>query len=764
MTYLHASLTGLNSIISLATLAGLSIGIVWGMLISFMPGVGGNVALVLLLPFMYKLSLPVALALLLGTHIATYFGGSITSITLDIPASAKSLPLCWDGYPLACSGKGAYALGASASASGIGGVCGAVALTVGIPVMRSLLDYLGPPEVLLLALLGAILIAILSSGNLTKGLLAFGVGIILSWVGQDPITGVDRLTFGSLYLSSGVPVADVAIGLFAVVQVMRLIAEPDRFRRGVRRPEQSAQVARARAGLRPNLGDLRGTRTSLHGLGAVLRHWKLELYMSTFGVLTGTVPGFGAPVAAVAAYGQAAQYSKSDVEFGLGAIEGVIAPQATESAAEGGGMLPLLSLGIPTHEQQAILLAAFVTLGIAPGPAMLSNHLPTVFSIIWLIVGASLAMMLIGLVFAKQFAKLTTIPKTTLIPLVLTVSVVGSFAVNGSFGDVVTTGVIGILGYFFWKFNYSRINLIIGLVLGPIIESNLHISTTLYGDGFMFKRPLAGAIFAAILLTIATWGVRVAKQGRRTADVPGDVPGDVPAGASRARGRGIASFKPRADGPTVAAVLLLVGFVVVALIARTYGSLTGGDLLLVSGVGAALALANLVRLVVHGQVEELGVGERLRSSGKGPVGRALKAPELVLVGTAPGHGEAAPSGSAADEPAAAATGGAVATGVELEVVETPGAPEPLEDTTAPARHAVIRAVATVGTFFLLAYLVGIVPATGLGFGLYGLVVRRKSIVYCAAVTVAVGMAVWLLFHFLINEYAPYVGFVHFLPS
>ena len=751
MTYLHASLTGLGSVLSIGTLIGLSAGIVWGMLISFMPGVGGNVALVLLLPFMYRLSLPVALALLLGTHIATYFGGSITSITLDIPASAKSMPLCWDGYPLACSGRGAYALGASASASGIGGVSGAVALTAGIPIMRSLLDYLGPPEVLLLAILGAILIAILSSGNLTKGLLAFAVGIIVSWVGQDPITGVDRLTFGSLFLSNGIAVADVAIGLFAVVQVMRLIAEPDKIRRGARRPEQSARVARAH--LRPSMQDFRGTDTSLHGLGAVVRHWKLELYMSVFGVLTGTVPGFGAPVAAVAAYGQAAQYSKSDVEFGLGAIEGVIAPQATESAAEGGGMLPLLSLGIPTHEQQAILLAAFVTIGIAPGPTMLSDHLPTVFSIIWLIVGASLAMMLIGLVFAKQFAKLTTIPKATLVPLVLTVSLVGSFAVNGRIGDVVTTAVVGILGYFFWKFNYSRINLIIGLVLGPIIESNLHISTTLYGDGFMFKRPLAGAIFATIILTLVAWGVRVGRE--RTRDRGGKA-----SGAEPARRRAAVTFRPKADGPTITAALILAALVAVALVARTYGSLTGGDLLLVSGAGIVLAVANLGRVLLGGQGEELGVGERLRSSGKGPVGRALQAPELALAAAAEGTTRGGSlAGSATESPSSVE-----AQELEREIEEIFDTPAEIAEATPPARYAVVRAIAIVAAFFALALLVGIVPATGLGFGLYGLVVRRKSLAYCLGVTVVVGSLVWLLFHFVVNAYAPYVGFVHFLPS
>ena len=734
MTYLHASLTGLGDLINFSTLIGLLIGIVWGMIISFMPGVGGNVAL----------------ALLLGTHIATYFGGSITSITLNIPASMKSMPLCWDGFPLATAGRGSYALGASASASGIGGVIGAIALTIGIPIMRSLLNYLGPPEILLLAVLGAILIAILSSGNLTKGMIAFAIGIILSWVGQDAITGVNRLTFGSLYLSNGIQVADVAIGLFAIVQVMRLISEPDRMR--VRPVPQTRRPRGERIALRERLRETDSPGTSLHGLGAVLRHWKLELYMALFGVFTGTVPGFGAPVAAVAAYGQAAQFSKSETEFGAGAIEGVIAPQATESAAEGGGMLPLLSLGIPTHEQQAILLAAFVTIGIAPGPAMLSTQLPTVFSIIWLIVGASLAMMLIGLLLARQFAKLSTIPTSTLVPLILTVATVGSFAVNGRIGDVITTGIIGIAGYFFWRFNYSRINLIIGLVLGPIIESNLHITTSLYGDGFMFKRPLAGGIALVTVVTLALWARRVVRD-RRDARRERIASGDAAAQRERA------GFHPKLNGATVTAVIMLGVFVAVAAIARTYSSLTGGDLFFVAGIGAVLSFLNLLRILRGEETEDMGVGERLRRSGKGSVGKALRSPQPAHEAPMAGR----PAGGGLEAAPALATS-AVATEIAESLEEVFESPEAEVRAEAPKSGMVLQAIATVAGFFALAYVVGIVPAAGLGFGLYNLVVRRQKLWYCLAVTLLVGVIAWLLFHFLVNAYAPYQGFVHFLPS
>lgn len=759
MSYIHASVSGIGSLINLGTLIGLFAGIVWGMLISFMPGVGGNVALALLLPFMYKLSIAPALALLLGTHIATYFGGSITSITLNIPASAKSMPLCWDGYPLARRGRGAYALGASASAAGIGGVIGAIALTLGIPIMRSLLNYLGPPEVLLLAVLGAILIAILSSGNLTKGLIAFGVGILLASVGQDPITGVDRLTFGSLYLSNGIQVADVAIGLFALVQVMRLMSE----RMKAVAPQRAERVAR---GVKMSLRErLAGEATPIHGLGAVLRHWKLEVYMALFGVLTGTVPGFGAPVAAVAAYGQAAQFSGDDDEFGDGAIAGVIAPEATESAAEGGGMLPLLSLGIPTHEQQALLLAAFVTLGIAPGPTMLTQHLPTVFSIIWLIVGASLAVMLMGLVLARQFAKLTIIPTHTLVPLVLSIAVVGSFAVNGRIGDVITTAVVGILGYFFWKYNYSRINLIIGLVLGPIIESNLHISTTLYGDAFMFKRPLSAGITVVIVGALAGWGYRVWRDRRLAVATAAENPVSVqprPQAGERVRAN---LAKP---GRLIAATALLATFIAVALIASTYSALTGGDVVLVASLGAALAAVNLGRLLFGEGGEEIGIGERLRKAKKPSDPKGVPAPARAFAG-APAP---APAGVPAPEPALALATGDLLTRVGVaEPITPPAAGEEADAVPAGARESVhpeaaglLRAMATVAGYLLLVLLGGVVPGVAFGFGLYALIVRRKPWWYALALVVGVGLIVWLVFHFVVNAYAPYQGYLHFIPT
>lgn len=759
MTYLHASADALGSIFTLAGLAGLFIGIGWGLLVSFMPGVGGNVAIALLLPFIFRLPVSEAIALLLGTHIATYFGGSITSIAMNIPASAKSVSLCWDGYPLARKGKAAYALGASATASSLGGVVGAVALTIGIPVMKRLLNVIGPPEVFVLAVWGVVIIAIFSSGDLLKGVIAGGLGVILSWVGESPITGVDRLTFGSTYLSLGIEFATAAIGLFAVAQAIRMLAEWRQQRTAERGLAPGERLADARV---PQ------SSTTWSGAGAVLKRWRLGLYMALFGVFTGTVPGLGAPVAAIAAYGQAAQMSKNRAEFGKGAVEGVIAPQATESAAEGGGMLPMLALGIPTHEQQAILLSAFVVLGLAPGPTMLTEHLNAVFAVIWIIVLASLIVGVIGLLAGRTLARLSTLSPSLLIPLILSIAIVGSFAINGRIDDSVSTILFGVVGYLCFKYNYSRVNLIIGFALGPIFETNLHLSTQLYGSNFVVRRPGAAILAALVLLTIIWWFWR----GRAKASL-------VEGAAANTDGR-----------PGWAAVAVSVGFVVVfaitTAVASSYSFLTGGIVLIVAAFSMALAVIN-ASLLLHSQLsrqrDEPSPDSRQFAALTPAAALASASNESATlqasrfgdggIATAERVHPGASAGDSAGEAGAARHGsgdghgedGAAARGQGRSLVDL--ALQRKKSRSASADkvkgYEVISAVVVVA-FLAVVLLLGITPGVGVAMGLYRyLAAPRRT--WRALVTAVVWGActsagAWILFHTLVNQYFPYKGILH----
>lgn len=506
-----AALQGLTALLSITVGIYFLLGITWGFAISFMPGVGGIVAISLLLPFIYRLSLPAALALLLGAHIATIFGSSITSIVLNVPGASKSVPLCWDGYPLAQKGQGVRALSASATSSAVGGVIGAAILAFAIPLLRPVLFAIGPGEIFLLAVLGLLVISVFSSGTLGKGLASAALGALISWIGLDPVSGISRFTFGSLTLQQGIPFPVAAIGVFAIAQAIKLLVAS----RNNSSDPGGARVKKINRSLVNDAANHSGQVTQ--GIRDVFQHKRLEVRMALFGVFCGVIPGLGAPVAAVGAYGQAAESGKEDDEipFGSGRIEGVMAPQATDGASEGGGMLPLLALGIPAHEQQAILLSAFIILGIAPGQQLVTHHLPLVFTIVWIIILGNLAVSIIGIGISPLLAKLTNLPTLVLGPVIISAGLIGAVAINGVAANAAMALGFGIFGYFMARYQYSRASFVVGFVLGPILESNLHIATSLHGNLFFVTSPLAAVLSLAILVVLVGTVRRSRRKARR---------------------------------------------------------------------------------------------------------------------------------------------------------------------------------------------------------------------------------------------------------
>jgi TctA family transporter len=263
------------------------------------------------------------------------------------------------------------------------------------------------------------------------------------------------------------------------------------------------------------------TSTVLEGIGDALRHWWLVARSSLLGLWIGVVPGVGASVGGIAAYAQAVQTSKTPERFGKGAVEGVIAPDATLGANEGGGLMPTLAFGIPGGESMAILLVVFIGLGIAPGPEMLTKHLDLVFSMVWIVVIANILVTIIGLLIAPYLARLPALHPNIMIPLVLSVCFMGAFATRGQIEDVVVAAIFGVLGYIMEKYHYSRANFVIGMVLATMIERNLHISLTLYGGDFLFTRPITLAMFIFILITTALPFVRSWRRKRSIAAAGG---------------------------------------------------------------------------------------------------------------------------------------------------------------------------------------------------------------------------------------------------
>jgi TctA family transporter len=433
--------------------------------------------------------------LLLGAHIATIWGGSVTSILFNVPGAAKSLALVFDGHPMTQQGQASRALGASAMAALLGGIIGAVFLAISIPIVRPVMLALGPSEYLMLALWGLTIIATFSEGSLLKGLIATALGIMIAFVGMDPITGTPRFWFEIIYLLDGISFPVAMIGLFAVAEMMKLYVKGETMVNRIAGAEQS---------------------TVLDGVKDTFRHWWLVVRSSLLGLWIGVLPGVGASVGGIAAYAQAVQTSKTPERFGKGAVEGVIAPDATLGANEGGGLMPTLAFGIPGGESMAILLVAFLSMGIVPGPQMLTSDLDLVFAMVWIIVIANVLTTLLGLSISGWLARLPMLNPNLMIPLVLSVCLFGAFATRGLIEDVVVAALFGVVGYYMDKYRYSRANFVIGMVLAEMIERNLHISLSLYGSDFLVTRPIALAMLAFIVITTALPFVRSRRRRQAT--------------------------------------------------------------------------------------------------------------------------------------------------------------------------------------------------------------------------------------------------------
>jgi TctA family transporter len=495
---LEAIVTGFLAVVTPQAILFMAIGVVYGIVIGILPGLGGIVAMALLLPFTFGYEVAAMLALLLSAHIATIWGSSVTGILFRVPGAAKSLASIFDGYPLTQQGQASRALGASAMAALLGGVFGAICLALSIPIVRPIMLFFGPPEYLMMALWGLTIIATFSEGSVLKGLIAACFGVLIAFVGMDPVTGTPRFTFDTVYLLDGISFPVAMIGLFAVSEMMKLFVKGG----SILDRDVSGENS-----------------TVMEGVKDAFRHWGLVLRSSLLGLWIGVLPGIGASVGGIAAYAQAVQTSKTPERFGKGAIEGVIAPDATVGANEGGGLMPTLAFGIPGGESMAILLIAFIGMGVTPGPEMLTKNLDLVFSMVWIVVLANLMTSLLGLAISPYLARLPSMNPNLMIPLVLSVCFLGAFATRGQWEDVIVAAAFGFLGYFMDRYHYSRANFVIGMVLADMIERNLHISLTLHGDYFIFTRPITLLMFIFVIFTTVLPFIRSWRKKRALTQV-----------------------------------------------------------------------------------------------------------------------------------------------------------------------------------------------------------------------------------------------------
>lgn len=500
---------GLRVFIELQPLLYMIFGTFFGFIIGFIPGLGGNFVLAVLLPFIYKMEPLAGLALLIGSFSPTPTGGSVSAILFGVPGTGQNAATVFDGFPLAQKGEAGRAIGAALTSSGLGGVIGAVILLLMIPVMKPIVLSLGPPEFFMLIMMGIIFIGFLGQGSAIKGILAGLLGLILSLVGMDVVTGETRYTFGQLFFWDGIKLVPVVLGLFAIAEMVDLVLT-------------GGSLAKFDSGVDDDRARKLSLAAVFTGVKDVFTHWMLFLRCSVIGTVIGIIPGLGGDVASFMAYGHGLQTGREKENFGKGAIEGVIAPEAANNAKEGGAFVPTLGFGVPGSSGMAIMLGAFMILGITPGPDLLNKRPEILYGIVWICAFSNLLAAIFGIFIARYLARLTFMRGSLLVPPVLVFVTLGAYAYRSTYADVVVVLVFGFLGWAMKKYGYPRPALILGLVLGTLAEKNLQLSLAIYGNKFIF-RPICLGLLILIAVSIIYPQIRKYRENRK-----GVIEGNIP--------------------------------------------------------------------------------------------------------------------------------------------------------------------------------------------------------------------------------------------
>lgn len=488
--------SGLYQVFVPATLGLMLVGIALGFAVGILPGLGGPTTLALMLPFIFTMQPVEAFAFLLGMAAVTATTGDITSILFGVPGEPTTASTIMDGHPMAKKGEAGRALGAALMSSLVGAIFGALALALAIPVVRPLVLAFGSPEYFMLAVLGITFVASLAGDSLLRGLIAAGLGLMLATIGLDPISGTQRYTFGQLFLWDGIGLVPITIGFFAIPEIIDLA------------------VART-AIARESIAKLGGV---MEGVKDTFRHGWLVIRCSAIGAYVGIIPGMGGSVTQWLAYAHAVQSSPGRERFGKGAVEGVLGPGAANNSTLGGHLIPTIAFGVPSGVTMAILLGAFIIQGLVPGPSMLTpesrgGHLALTFSFVWTIVIANIVTVAVCFLFLNQLVKVTRIRGSLLIPPVLLLIYLGAFAEKNAFEDLYLVLFFGVLGWVMEKLHWPRPPLILGLVLGPLAENRLFLSTDNYGVEWL-TRPWV-LVLIAVTLAGAFYPLLKARSRRR---------------------------------------------------------------------------------------------------------------------------------------------------------------------------------------------------------------------------------------------------------
>jgi putative tricarboxylic transport membrane protein len=470
-------LQALLTLLSFEHLAYLLVGTTLGLMVGILPGLGGTAMLSLLLPFVFGKDPGPVLAMMVGLLAVNNTSDTFPAVLMGIPGSSSSQATIMDGFPLARKGEAARALGAAFSASLIGGLFGAMILTLAIQFARPIILGVGFAEQLMLIILALTMVGMLTGASPLKGLATCGVGLLLGSIGDAPATGEYRLAFDTVYLSDGINIVIVGLAMFAVPEIVDIL----------RRHVTISSTPQLGSGV-------------LRGFMETLRHKWLVLRCSALGSILGALPGLGGPVTTWIAYGHLVQTTKDREMLGKGDIRGVIAPESANNADNGGALVPALMFGIPGSGSMAIFLAGLILLGVEPGIGMMERHLDLTFVIIWSLAIANVLGTVTCLFLAKPIARLTIIPFALLAPFMIVIIYFAAYQATRSWYDLVTLFVLGVLGVYMKRFGWSPPALLIGFVLANRLDASVYQSIQVYGFSFLER---GGVQFMLALIAVS---------------------------------------------------------------------------------------------------------------------------------------------------------------------------------------------------------------------------------------------------------------------
>ncbi len=502
MGYLDSILYGFSICLQPVNLLYCFIGVFVGTLIGVLPGIGPVATISMLLPATFKMDPVGAIIMLAGIYYGAMYGGSTTSILVNIPGEASSVITCLDGYQMARQGRAGPALGISALGSFIAGTFSVIALTFLAPPLAKVALRFGPPEYFSLMILGLALIIYLAHGSMIKALMMACNGLLLSYIGLDNISGYERFTYGLAFLEDGIGFVPVAMGIFGIGEVLYNIEE--------------------------SLGKREIFNTRLSHLMPNLKDWKDSalpiIRGSVLGFFLGVLPGGGGVLSSFTSYAVEKRFSRTPERFGQGAIEGVAGPEAANNAGAGGQFIPLMTLGIPGNPVMALMLGALMIFGLQPGPLLMTRNPELFWGVIVSMYVGNIMLLILNLPLIGLWVRVLRVPYPVLFPLILLFCLIGAYSINNNKFDVLIMVVFGVIGYLMKKFKLEGAPLLLGMVLGLMMEDALRQSLIMARGSFLIfvTRPISAGfiVTALILLTLPLVRWLAGGKTRLAAELP----------------------------------------------------------------------------------------------------------------------------------------------------------------------------------------------------------------------------------------------------